>query len=223
MAKEKISVSQEGVGASLLTFISDHSTSLIIVAYFLAAYNFSIFNKPLKDTIQVQMLAEDKWILGILILLLLHPIGLLINTASWLSFGWMEKWFEIIHFKHATFLTRGTNNSLCVNRLKTKFKLTFENFYEKARLKEHFLMVNYPDTLNGIEYVLAASTLLRNLTFCSIILVIIHLCSGQPLVAAYAFASSIGFTIINSTASFYYSLHILMIFYSLRKNKEIAL
>jgi len=210
MTREIVDISKGGIKTSALTFISDHSTSLIVVAFLVTAYYFPIFGNSLKIYKTFGLPIEDKIFISILILLLLHPFGLFIDAFGWMLFGWMEKSFETFHFKTKTFFTQGTKNYLCFQTLISTFKLTTENFYEKTRQEEYFLATKHLDILFELDYLLGTSILLRNLTTCSIPLLIVFLIMGHFLSVLLVLIIAIIFILINTCVSFFYSLSILM-------------
>lgn len=212
MARENIDISKDGIKTSLLTFISDHATSVIILAFFIIAYYFPIFDQPLRVFKNFDLSIENKIFIALLLLLLLHPVGLFIDFLGWLLLGWMEKWFETYHFGKKTFLTIGIKNYLCFETLKTSFKLTKENFYETVRQKEYFLTARNLDVIGEFDPSLGGSILLRNLTVCSLIIAVVYLFMGHLLTFLLVLIGAIFFIIMNSCISFYYSLSILMIY-----------
>lgn len=211
MAKENVDISKNGIKAPLLTFISNHSTSLIIVGFFVFAYHFPVFDHKLSNNLNINLSNTEKVFIYFLIIMLLHPLGLFVNMLSWIVLGRIEKIIETLHFKRKC-LSRGTKNYFCFEELKTELKLTEENFYETSRQKEHYLTVNNVEILNEYDSFLGGSILLRNLTLCSIIIAAVffklNCCCAGFLTILFALL----FTTMNSYISFYYSLSILRLY-----------
>jgi hypothetical protein len=217
MPKENIELSKDGLKTSLLTFISGPAISLIVIGFLVIAYYFPVFNEPLKAYKHFGLSLENKIFIGILLYLLLHPFGLIIDTLGWMLLGWMEKGFETYHFNHRTFLTRGTKNYLCFETLKKTLGLNSDNFYEQARQAEYVLFTKHADLIGELDFSLGSSILFRNLTLCSCTLVLAYWLMGHFLTGLLVLIGPAVFIIINSCVSFYYSLSLLM-FYSKIRN-----
>jgi len=218
MSKEKVSISKEGFTATLLTYLSEYSISLIILAYFVVAYYYPVFRNPLSNYLHIRVSLEMKIFISFLILMLLHPLGSLITISSWALLGWLEKWEETWHFQNVCFLSKGIKDYLIFFAVKQKFNLTKETFYDTARQKEHQIQATKPKKLQTIDFALGNSVFIRNLSFCVLIVAIIHFINLQCSVGILMFLVFIILTVLNSLAAFYYSLYVLNIASNLCKD-----
>jgi hypothetical protein len=217
LTRENIDVSKDGLKASLLTFISGHATSIIILAFLILAYYMPVFCIPLNKFKHFDLSVESKVFVSVIILFLLYPFGLFMDVLGWLLLGWMEKWFETIHFRYKSFLTIGTKNYLCFEYVKDELKLTKNNFYETARQSEYYLITKHPDVISELDFSLGSSILFRNLTICAIIVSVIYFFICHFWLGIIALIAALLFITINSCVSFYYSLSILMFYIKLTK------
>jgi hypothetical protein len=209
--RENISLTKEGYKTTLLSSLSEYSISIILVAYLISAYYFPIFLRPLNNYKEFSLPLEMKVFLGVLTIMLLHPIGSIVTLTSWVSLGWLEKHEETFHFKYNLFVSRGIRNYLSFDKVAEDLRLTAGNFYKKAREQEHNIYVYHSAKLHVTDWALGTSVLVRNCSFCSLCLVVIHLFLYQYSMAVLMATIFVVLTILNSLASFYYSLYILNI------------
>ncbi len=220
MARENYDVSKDGIKSSLLTFISGHATSIIILAFLIVAYYIPIFDVPLKSYKHFVLSTESKVFISVVIFLLLYPFGLVLDVIGWLLLGWMEKKFETMHFTCNFIFTKGTKNYLCFDEIKSKFALTKNNFYQKARQSEYYLIAKHPDLITELDFSLGSSILFRNLTICTIVISIVYVCLCHICLCLILLGLALIFIFINSCVSFYYSLSILMFYWKATTDSE---
>jgi hypothetical protein len=181
------------------------------MAFLILSYYFPIFEQPIKNKVSINFSPEIKIFILFLLLLLTYPIGVLINGISWFLLGWMEKWFETFWFKNKCFLTLGTRNYLCFEKLKVHYKLTKDNFYETCRLTEAHLLANHEKLLSLYDESLGKSILFRNLTFCTLVIAPYFLIQLDLWIFSILVLITLIFVVCNSIISFYYSLAILLL------------
>jgi hypothetical protein len=218
MPRENISVSKDGISTTLITFLSAHAASIIIIAFLIIAYYFPVFEAPLSTYKKFNLSATNKIFIGLLILALLHPIGVFLDVIGWLMLGWLEKPLETFHFSNKTFFTKGTRDYLGFENLKTTFSLSKINFYFIAREKEYFIYTRHPELVTELDFPLGTSILLRNLTVCTCALTIIYFSLGniQPGLICLLITGTLIF--FNSCISFFHSLSVLRIFSNIQKS-----
>ncbi len=209
VSKENIQIAKDGLTATLVSYLSEYSISLLLLSYFALSYYLPIFKTPLSQSFHLRLSVETKVFFAILFFLLLQPIGAITSMTSWAMLGWMERFEETFHFRKRTLLSRGIKDYFCFTNLVAEMSLTADNFYDTAREKEHYLTTNDSERLNITDFALGSSVLFRNISFCTLILSVIHFINGQPCLGFFMLFAFLIATILNSTTSFYYSLYVL--------------
>jgi hypothetical protein len=212
MSRENVSLSKDGVSATLITFLSGHAASIIVVAFLTVAFYFPVFGVRLSDYKNFTLSTTNKIFIGLLMLALLHPFGILMDTIGWLLLGWLEKPLETFHFSNKTFFTKGARDYLGFEEIKIKYELRKSNFYSIAREKEYFIYARHPDLVTELDFPLGASIFLRNLTVFVLSLAIIYFALVTIKTGLMCLLIAIVFIFFNSCISFFHSLSILKIY-----------
>jgi hypothetical protein len=222
MARENINITKDGIAAPLITFLSAHAASIIVVAFLTIAYYFPVFKLPLSSYKHFSLSTTNKIFVGLLILALLHPFGIFLDLVGWIFLGWMEKPLETLHFRRKTFLTKGTRDYLGFETLKKEYSLTADSYYGTAREKEYLIYSRYPELVAELDFPLGASILLRNLTVSSFLVAVIFLFMCQHREVLISVSIALMLIALNSCISFFHSLSVLRIFHGIERSGEAA-
>jgi hypothetical protein len=218
--KENIQLAKDGLTATLVSYLSEYSISLLLLSYFALSYYLPVFKTPLSQAFHLKLSVETKIFFAILLFLLLQPVGAITTMTSWALLGCMERFEETFHFQRKTFLSRGIKNYFCFTKLVEEMGLTAANFYDTAREKEHYLTTNDSDRLNVTDFALGSSVLFRNISFCTLLLSAAHFANGQRCLGLIMLGTFLIATILNSTTSFYYSLYVLNMWRNISRTKN---
>lgn len=189
MPDNDIGFSQQGIKFSYRKFLSDSAAGYIIILIAIASFYFPIFgqaflNIPLDDSPIAkiaQMSDRLKIFLFILLFLLATPLGMAVNSSSWIFLGrlrslandalWYQESIEksskvknLIPYFLAFFIDN-TKKSFQFDMLKSFYHFDKNNFLQYSDLIEETLHIYHPDIKESISHIQGFYIFFRNIAF----------------------------------------------------------
>lgn len=211
IANKDLEISKDGIKLSYSRFLSDISAGLIILIASIAYYYPLISKIPTNLQIFV----------FVLLFLLSMPLGLAVNTISWIILGSLAYKFEVFWFNKNWFFIKNSKILFEFDICKEFFNLNKDNWIFITRRFEIILIICYPDHIERFDYIEGIKIFFRNAGFLSFIFIIFLVPDGKMSVLILL---SVILLIISSIMSFYRYLAILNYAYILclkfNHNKE---
>lgn len=180
-----IEFSQEGIKISYRRFLSDSAAGYIVILIAILSFNVPIFGEHRQISSYIIFDPNTKIFLFILIFLLATPLGLAINSSSWMFLGrlrivsteilWYEKSESQTKSIKNLFLSffdifiHNTKKSLLFKETKPFYGFKKESFLDHYRLIEDTLSIHHPDIKESITSSQGLFILFRNIAFLLII------------------------------------------------------
>ena len=208
MTDKDMELSKEGIKLSYRRFLSDTAPGIIILIMVILYYP-SVIQVPENIEIFVY----------VLLIFLSIPLGVAINSFSFLFFGGLLNKCEVFWLDKNLFLIRNTKTKFEFDTCEDFFnseneKWTKENWTFVTRRFEKILEVYYPNHIERLEFIEGMKTLFLNISLLSLVFIIIIFPYDKMLAIMSLFLSAI-FIITSSIISFYRFLDILNITYIL--------
>lgn len=184
-ANRDIEFSQKGIKISYRRFLSDSAAGYIIILIAILSFNVPIFGEHRQIFSNTIFDSNTTIFLFILIFLLATPLGLAINSFSWIFLGrlrfvateilWYEKsesqkksiknlflWFFDIFINN-------TKKALLFKETKSFYGFNKENFLDHYHLIEETISIYHPDLKEYTTSIQGLFILFRNIAFLLII------------------------------------------------------
>jgi hypothetical protein len=223
MSRESFEVTKEGVKLSYVRFLSDSAAGyvLLLVVIYACLTAVPIPWSPItwKDFVPVALntvTTETLVFLGILILVLGSPLGLMLNATSWFLLGRIQIWFInfwVFNYRHIP-LTYSTVHLYDVEILESAF--TFikapskqRGLYNEVKHIERVLETYFPEVEQSLDYLLGLKNLTRNLAFICLVIAIYSLLIQVGVVVYITFILAVLLLGLTCYTELYTSLEVL--------------
>jgi hypothetical protein len=228
MSQDDFEISQEGVKLSYERFLSDSAGGYVIALIFLIGL---LINVPIpnssnrwQDILPLENITSPVAVLvGLLIVLLGTPVGLLLNAISWFILGWVQ--MNFLHlwrhpYNPLKFLVAGTARDyqmeltiefFDINPLAGKTKRPEKRgIYDCTTFLEEILTVYFPGVWATLSHVQGIKQFDRNLAFLFFFVSIYSFLIREYQISFWVFMLTIVLLILASLLEFYVSAAILL-------------
>lgn len=218
MLQDYLQNSPQGIRLSYEKFLSDSAAgyvlALIIIIAYLADAPIPLTALTMYDVIPVAVLAEYDLLLGILIVFLGTPVGLLLNGASLFTLGSLQillvdRWLK--PHPWVKWLVISTESAWNLTLLSSKFNFAPRinnktSFYEDVSMIEEVIVQYFPEVWASLSHVYGIKQFTRNIAL--ICLLVACYFSLIPLIGFAILSVALGavFVVFTSLVEYYFSI-----------------